>query len=170
MNTASKYAARRFLPGLFCGLGLVTAGSVMADDVTNAVNTVPLTFGDGATHELIRVVASTPANVATELVITHSFECAVEGNDRVTWFDLDILVDGVVLAPTNNDNASCASTPPDNDVMGLTNWVTTSITVVGRVGGGNHTIIVRGTLRNFTAGERVRVDDQSLVVEEEDAT
>jgi hypothetical protein len=129
-----------------------------------------LTFGDAVTHELIRVVASTPAGVATELVITHSFECAVEGNDRVTWFDLDILVDGVILAPTNSDNASCASSPPDQDVMGLTSWVTTSITVVGRVTGGNHLVVVRGTLRNFTAGERVRVDDQSLVVQEEDAT
>lgn len=170
MNTVSKYAARRILPGLLCGLGLVTAGSVMADDVTNVVNVSPLTFGDAVTHELIRVVASTPAGVATELVITHSFECAVEGDDRVTWFDLDILVDGVTLAPTNNDNASCTSSPPDQDVMGLTNWVTTSITVVGRVVGGNHLVVVRGTLRNFTAGERVRVDDQSLVVEEEDAT
>jgi hypothetical protein len=170
MNTVSKYAARRILPGLLCGLGLVTAGPVTADDVTNVVNVAPLTFGDGAIHELIRVVASTPAGVATELVITHSFECAVEGNDRVTWFDLDILVDGVIIAPTNNDNASCTSSPPDQDVMGLTSWVTTSITVVRRVTGGNHLVVVRGALRNFTAGERVRVDDQSLVVEEEDAT
>jgi hypothetical protein len=170
MNTVSKYATRRILSGLLCGVGLVTAGSVTADDVTNAVNGNPLTFGDAVTHELIRVVASTPAGVATELVITHSFECAVEGNDRVTWFDLDILVDGVTIAPTNNDNASCTSNPPDEDVMGLTSWVTTSITVVGRVTGGNHLVIVRGTLRNFTAGERVRVDDQSLVVQEEDAT
>jgi hypothetical protein len=170
MNAVSKYASRRVLPGLLCGLGLVTTGSVTADDVTNVVRANPLTFADGATHELVRVVASTPAGVATELVITHSFECAVEGNDRVTWFDLDILVNGVAIAPTSNDNASCASTPPDQDVMGLTNWVTTSITVVGRVTGGNHLIVVNGTLRNFTAGERVRVDDQSLVVQEEDAT
>jgi hypothetical protein len=170
MNTVSKYASRRILSGLLCGVGLVTAGSVSADDVTNAVNVNPLTFADGATHDLIRVVASTPAGVTTELVITHSFECAVEGNDRVTWFDLDILVNGVLIAPTNSDNASCTSTPPDQDVMGLTNWATTSITVVARVPGGNNLVLVRGTLRNFTAGERVRVDDQSLVVEEEDAT
>jgi hypothetical protein len=151
-------------------LGLVTAGPATADDVNNAVNGFPLTFEDGVTHELIRVVASTPAGIATELVITHSFECAVEGNDRLTWFDLDILVDGVIVAPTQSDNASCASTPPDQDVMGLTSWVTTSLTVVGRVTGGNHLVVVRGTLRNFNAGERVRVDDQSLVVQEEDAT
>jgi hypothetical protein len=170
MNTVSKCATRRILPGLLCGLGLVAAGPATADDVTNAVNVLPLTFGDALTHELIRVVASTPAGITTEMVITHSFECAVEGNDRVTWFDLDILVDGVVLPPTQSDNASCASIPPDEDVMGLTSWVTTSLTVVGRVTGGNHLVVVRGTLRNFTAGERVRVDDQSLVVQEEDAT
>jgi hypothetical protein len=167
MHTVSKYAARRVLPGLLCGLGLVAAGPVTADDVSNIVNINPLTFADGATHELIRLATNTPAGVTTEMVITHAFECAVEGNDRVTWFDLDILVDGVAVPPTNQDNASCTSTPPDQDVMGLTSWVTTSMTVVRRVAGGSHLIVVRGTLRNFNEGERVRADDQSLVVEKE---
>jgi hypothetical protein len=170
MNTASKNVARRIVPGLLCGLSLAAPGVVTADDVTNVVNVNPLTFVDGATHEIIRVVASTPAGVTTEMVITHSFECAVEGNDRVTWFDIDILVDGVAVAPSNNDNASCTSSPPDEDVMGLTSWVTTSLTVVRRVSGGNHLVVVQGTLRNFTAGERARVDDQSLVIQEEGAT
>jgi hypothetical protein len=151
-------------------LGLVTSGAVKADDVDNAVNVNPLVFEDGLNHELIRVVASTPANVATELVITHSFECAVEGNDHTTFFNLDILVDGVIVPPTNSDNASCTSTPPDNDLMGGDDWVTTSITVVRPVVGGNHVVIVRGRLVGFEAGERVRVDDQALVVQEEDAS
>jgi hypothetical protein len=170
MNTASKHVARRILPGLLCGLGLVTSGAVKADDVNNAVNVNPLIFVDGVSHELIRVIASTPAGVTTELVITHSFECAVEGNDTTTFFNLDILVDGVVVPPTNSDNASCTSTPPDNDAMGLDDWITTSLTVVRAVTGGNHLIVVRGRLVGFEAGERVRADDQSLVVEEEDAT
>jgi hypothetical protein len=170
MNTVSKCVARRILPGLLCGLGLVTSGAVRADDVDNAVNVNPLLFDDGLSHELIRVVASTPVNVATELVITHSFECAVEGNDKTTFFNLDILVDGVVVPPTNSDNASCTSTPPDNDAMGGDDWITTSITVVRAVLGGNHLVVVRGRLVGFDAGERVRVDDQALVVQEEDAS
>jgi hypothetical protein len=170
MNTARKYVARRILPGLLCGLGLVTSGAVEADDVNNVVNTNPLIFADGLAHEFIRVVASTPAGVTTELVITHSFECAVEGNDTTTFLNLDIFVDGVVVPPTGSDNASCTSTPPDNDAMGLDDWVTTSITVVRAVTGGNHLILVRGKLTGFDVGERVRVDDQSLVVVEEDAT
>jgi hypothetical protein len=170
MNTASTYVARRIVPGLLCGLGLVTSGAVKADDVNVITNANPLVFADGLSHDLIRIAASTPAGVTTELVITHSFECAVEGNDTVTFFNLDILVDGVLVPPTASDNASCTSTPPDNDLMGLDDWVTTSITVVRSVPGGNHVILVRGRLVGFEAGERVRVDDQSLVVEEEDAT
>lgn len=169
MNTASKHVARRILPGLLCGLGLVTSGAVTADDVNNAVNANPLIFADGLPHELIRVVAATPAGVTTELVITHSFECAVEGNDRITFLNLDILVDGVLVPPTASDNASCTSTPPDNDLMGLDDWVTTSLTVVRAVPGGSHVVVVRGRLVGFEAGERVRVDDQALVVQEEDA-
>jgi hypothetical protein len=170
MSTVSKCVARRILPGLLCGLGLVTSGAVKADDVDNAVNVNPLIFTDALSHELIRVVASTPAGVTTELVITHSFECAVEGNDKTTFFNIDIVVDGVAVPPTNSDNASCTSTPPDNDAMGGDDWITTSITVVRSVPGGNHIVLVRGRLVGFDVGERVRVDDQSLVVEEEDAS
>ncbi|MCI0363216.1 MAG: hypothetical protein L0219_04995 [Phycisphaerales bacterium] len=170
MNTASKSVARRILPSLLCGLGLVTSGAVKADDVNNAVNVNPLIFADGVFHDLIRLVASTPAGVVTELVITHSFECAVEGNDKTTWFDINIIVDGVTVPPTNSDNASCTSTPPDNNLPSLDDWITTSQTVVRPVIGGNHLVIVRGRLVGFNIGERVRVDDQSLTVEEEDAT
>jgi hypothetical protein len=139
-----------------------------ADDVNYAVNPNPLIFADGLAHQIIALVVGTPG--LTELVITHSFECAVEGNDRVTYFDIDILVDGLLVPPTNSDNASCTSTPPDTNLPALDDWETTSQTVVRPVGGGLHQVIVRGRLVNFNAGERVRVDDQALVVEEEDAT
>jgi len=169
MSTVSKCVARRIFPALLCGLGLITSGAIKADDVDNAVNVNPLIFTDGLSHELIRVAANTPAGVTTELVITHSFECSVEGNDRTTFFNLDILVDGVIVPPTNSDNASCTSTPPDNELMGGDDWITTSITVVRAVPGGNHLVLVRGRLVGFEVGERVRVDDQALVVQEEDA-
>jgi hypothetical protein len=167
MNIARKTVLRHSLPALICGLSLVPAAAVRADDVNYAVNVNPLIFGDALFHDIIRIVVVTPA-VPTELVITHSFECAVEGNDRITYFDTDIFVDGLVVPPTNSDNASCTSTPPDTN--SLDDWETTSQTVVRLVGGGNHLVLVRGRLVNFTPGERVRVDDQALTVEEEDAT
>jgi hypothetical protein len=129
---------------------------------------VPIDIWDALTHNIISA-AVVPIGVLTELVITHSFECAVEGNDRVTYFDTDILVNGTPVPPTNGDNASCTSTPPDANSLALDDWETVSQTVVFRigVGGGTHTILVRGRLVNFNVGERVRVDDQALVVVEE---
>lgn len=170
MNIASKTVLRHGLPALICGLSLVPAAAVRADDVNYAVNVNPLIFGDALTRDIIRLVATTPAGVLTELVITHSFECAVEGNDRFTYFDTDILVDGVIVPPTNSDNASCTSTPPDTNLGALDEWETTSQTVVRTVIGGNHLVVVRGRLVGFTPGERVRVDDQALTVVEEDGT
>ena len=43
-------------------------------------------------HNLISLVAAVPTGQLRESVITHSFECAVESNDRGTWFNTDILV------------------------------------------------------------------------------
>jgi hypothetical protein len=168
MNIISKERTlSRIIPYTLCTLALVTSSTVKADDVNNAVNVNPLVFADGIFHNLISLVAAVPAGQFRELVITHSFECAVEGADTITWFNTDILVNGVVVPPTNNDNASCTSTPPDNNFGALDDWITTSQTVVRLVGGGNHTVLVRGNLVGFNAGERVRVDDQSLTVEEE---
>jgi hypothetical protein len=169
MNIISKERTlSRIIPYTLCTLALVTSSAVKADDVNNAVNVNPLVFADGLEHNLISLVAFVPANQSRELVITHSFECAVEGADTFTYFDTDILVNNVEVAPTGgDDNASCTSTPPDNNSFFLDDWITTSQTVVRLVGGGNHTVLVRGRLVNFDPGERVRVDDQSLTVEEE---
>jgi hypothetical protein len=143
MNIARKTVLRHGLPALICGLSLIPAAAVRADDVNYVVNTSPLIFQDASIHDLIRLQLVTTA--VTELVITHSFECAVEGNDRVTWFDTDILVDGLIVAPTNSDNASCTSTPPDTNSPALDDWETTSQTVVRVVGGGIHLVVVRGS-------------------------
>ena len=138
-----------------------------ADDGNNVTSVNPLIFWDGALHNLISLMAAVPTGQLRELVITHSFECAVEGDDRGTWFNTDILVDGMVVSPTASDNASCPSTPPDNNLPSLDDYITTSQTVVTPVGGGNHTVLVRGKLVGFNAGERVRIDDQSLTVVDE---
>jgi hypothetical protein len=168
MNALSKLRTMSLIvPGALCALGLTTPIAVRADDVNNAVNVNPTIWGDANPRNLIRLVAAVPAGQRRELVITYSAECAVESDDFFTSLDLDILVDGVVVPPTNSDNAFCLGTPPDNNAPNLDDWFTPSTTVVRAVGGGNHTVLVRGRITGFTAGERARIDDQSLVVVEE---
>jgi hypothetical protein len=164
MNAVSKARSNmRRVPAALCALGLIASFAVKADDVNNVTNVTA--FNVGATlNSLISIAINVPAGQVRELAITHSFECSVSGLTDTSWFDTDILVDGVVVAPTNSDNASCTS----NNTASPDGWVTASQTVFRAVGGGNHTVLVRGRVA-FGTGI-ARVDDQSLTVVEGVAT
>lgn len=160
MNTLTpKQVKNRMLPAALCALGLLVSMGARADDANNITNTNPILV-NAAPVGLIGLVVSVPAGQVRELAITHSFECTVSGGGFVSWLEADIYVDGVLVSPTNNDNASCAS---KNRAV-LDGWVTTSQSVVRVVGGGNHTVRVVGRMVN---GGQARVDDQSLTVIEE---
>lgn len=121
------------------------------------------TFDDDAQHALdlgsgtsFSVFTYAPATLA----IQFTAECSVAGSDNISWLDLDILVDGVVAAPTTSDNAFCT----DHGNAALGNWVSAATDVVVAVGAGLHSIEVRGALRVFDAGDSWRLDDKSLIV------
>ena len=158
MNTKAQVKSR-MLPVALCALGLLTSFVASADDANSITNPNPIAVG-AATVNLMTMVVSTPAGQVRELSITHSFECAVGGAGFISWLEADIYVDGVLLSPTNSDNASCTT----NNTAGQDGWLTSSRTVVRAVGGGNHTIQVRGRVVGGGSG---RVDDQALVVIEE---
>lgn len=135
-------------------------------DVNSITNVNPLVFADGVVHTLASLNFATPA--ARELVISYFSECADESNDTVTYVRLQILVDGVAVPPTNSDQALCTGIPPDLNGGSLHQWHSVGTTVARTVVAGNHNVRVTGRLIGFAAGERMRIDDQSLVVLEDD--
>lgn len=158
-NSKMAQVRTRLLPAALCALGLFGSLAANADDANNLTNTNPLSVG-AAQVNLITLTVSVPAGQVRELNITHSFECAVGGLGFTSWLEADIYVDGVAISPTTSDNASCAT----NNTSSQDGWINTSQTVVRAVGGGLHTVQVRG--RVVGAGT-ARVDDQSLTVIEE---
>jgi hypothetical protein len=160
MNYSKTAQVRnRLLPAALCVLGMLGSVAAHADDANNVTNGNPLAVG-ATQMNLITLTVSVPAGQIRELAITHSFECAVGGAGFTSWLEADIYVDGVIVSPTNSDNASCTT----NNTSSQDGWVNTSQSVVRLVGGGLHTVQVRGRV---IGGGNARVDDQSLTVIEE---
>jgi hypothetical protein len=88
------------------------------------------------------------------LWIVFNAECTVSGSST-TWFEIDILVDGLVVAPTDGDNAQCTEGP-----------MSTGVEAVVGVGAGVHLIEVRGRIPPSALGSGGRwwIDEKSLVV------
>jgi hypothetical protein len=150
---------RQVMLGVLCALGVLTAPAVQADDVNAVTNNNQINipaFGGNVT--LLQTTIFTPG--PRELVIHFFAECQVVASDNSTFIDLDILVNGVEVPPTNDGNSALCNSPDQDMSVG---------TVVFRsVVAGNHTILVRGSLAGTpAAGEVGQVDDRSLVIEEE---
>jgi hypothetical protein len=99
-------------------------------------------------------------NTAGPVVLTYSAECAVAAaaGDSVTWMNLDVLHNGVVLPPTDSDDAFCTS----NGTVASDGWVRASVTlVVPGVAGVNTISITAGF--GFGSGTG-RLDDAALVI------
>lgn len=146
---------------------MLTAMPSQAAIGANAARTAPIAFEDGDAHFIpLSNDGATSIDFSTsganqKVVISYNAECAVAGTDNATWLDIDILVDGVAAAPSNNDNAFCT----DHGNGLLRNWVSAITMVVVNVpSAGPHTVQVRGTLRNFNDGDSWRLDDSTLLV------
>jgi hypothetical protein len=98
------------------------------------------------------------------VVITFSAECSVKAPNFTTWLNIDILVDGVEVQPTQTtDNALCTS----HNTNAHDGWVgasTTGVYVVPEPG--LHTVQIRGSLRgcNNARDDRWHLDDSSTII------
>ncbi len=151
----------------------LTAIPSLANVLATSTRTTANIFGDNLSHFVplnnagaTTFVFFTTAN-NTRVVITYNAECSVRGpvaasiDANFAWLDLDILVDGVAAAPSSDDNAFCT----DHGNHLLANWVSAATTVVYTVPlAGFHRVQVRGTLRNFDAGDQWRLDDSATIV------
>jgi len=91
-------------------------------------------------------------------IITYSAECAVAGT-ATAWIDIDIIVDGNVIPPTDSSSDAFCS---GNHTAGFDGWATQSITVAVQLGQGNHRIQIRGRLNGGATGGWL--SDSSLVI------
>lgn len=131
-------------------LALTTQGTVLADDVNATTSTGQINFGV-ADVDFISLNLVTP--IPRELVIHYSAECQV----TTGYIEYDILVDNVQVPPTHDNFSALCSAPAEPATVGAT--------VYRRVLAGNHTVRVRGHVENGIGPGRI--DDQSLVVQEE---
>ena len=79
---------------------------------------------------------------AGKKVLTYSAECAVDSptDDTIAWLILAIYVNGVVVAPTGDDQAAFCSA---NRTGGFDGWVRASITVPIQGIAGTNTVQVK---------------------------
>jgi hypothetical protein len=136
----------------------LTARNAPAADINFASNINPQFFGDAAFHTVASLNISVTG--ASEIVVLFNAECTVGASDDSTYLNIDILVDGVLLAPSNNDNAFCTGTGDGT----RQHWVSAETNGARSVGAGTHTVVVRGNLVSFASGETWHIDDLSLVV------
>ena len=94
------------------------------------------------------------------IVIFYSAMCAVGSNDHDSWIDLDILVDGVAVPPSDGDNAFCSSTGD----AGAGSPVYARTNVALEVAPGIHHVDVFFTLRSCTSTHWFSVGPGSVLV------
>jgi hypothetical protein len=126
--TATSYAAIR--------ANHVRAGNFSSATIAGVL--VPLN-ASGATT----ISFNLPSTKKT--VLTYSAECAVNAaaGDEDAYLDIDVIVNGVTLAPTaGNQDAFCSA----NGVAGFDHWIRNSITVsfTGVTGVNTVSILARG--------------------------
>lgn len=96
-----------------------------------------------------------------KVVITFSSECSVDGNSTV-WANMQITLNGIPVAPTNNDTTICTSdTTAAHDGM-----VQISKSVVATARAGNNIVKVKARLAFAAGGTTFRLEDSSTVVHE----
>lgn len=92
--------------------------------------------------------------------IGYTGECAVDAADDFTWLDIDILVDGVEITPTNSDyDAFCTS----NGTAGSDGWIMAAVN--GRTGSlANITHTVQVIARTSDGSSGGHLGDSSLTI------
>jgi hypothetical protein len=153
------------LAATFCLVFLVVPSQAAIK--ASATNTSAVSFSDNLAH-LIPLLSNgtTAIRFSTgaanqKVIVTFNAECSVAGTDNMTWLDIDIMVDGVIIPPSNNDNAFCT----DHGTGSLSNWVSATVVGVYTVpSAGQHIVEVRGGLHVFDSGDAWRIDDSSTTV------
>jgi hypothetical protein len=158
--------------GALCALTL-TAGQVWAQ-FASATNTAAQQFGPpaaiGGGGCGVKIIDLNGAAAGTDLTIFYpaagplvalfNAECSVDGLTDAKWLDVNVLVNGVAAAPSNDDNAFCTSTGDG----ALEHWVSASTNVIRQVAAGFHTIRVTANLVGCVNGvDAFRLDDTSLI-------
>jgi hypothetical protein len=145
----------------------IAANAAHAAIPAYATNTNAFVYTDGDPH-LVPLKNGGETNIkfnaagpSQRTLISYSAECSVVGPTS-SWVDIDILVDGVAIAPSNDDNAFCAGI---GDGINY-HWASNIVSVVATgLSQGQHTLTVRARLQGFASGQSVRLDDTLLVLQ-----
>jgi hypothetical protein len=92
------------------------------------------------------------------LVAMFSAECTINDANIHSFLDVDLLVDGVAIPPTDGPESFCPPRPSFDQ------WTTARAVGVVELPPGGHVVSVRGRLDFFNAGDQWRLDDTSTVV------
>lgn len=88
-------------------------------------------------------------------------ECTAEADaSTVPWVNIDIILDGVVIKPSDGDNAFCTA----HGTGSLDQWVSASTNGATRIQPGVHTLRVRANHVLGNANSSFRIDDTILQV------
>lgn len=142
---------------------------VSADVIGSRTSAVAVQVGAGAAVSCapvvnLQVVPFVTSRDNQRVVISFTGECTVKSPDTFTWLNVDVLVDGVEISPTQTiDNAFCTSQGNNT----LDGWVSASVTGVHVVpDAGLHTALVRASLVNCNnaTDDQWRLDDMTTIV------
>lgn len=129
------------------------ASPVMAGIYTAATYSANFAFGTPTAFVPLRGTGVTTVSFNSpktgRMLLTFTAECAVDApaGNTVGWVDIDIIVNGVAVAPTTTaGDAFCTA----DGVAGFSGWVRASITVPVSVVKGANSVRVLGRL-NFGA-------------------
>jgi len=151
---------------------LAVAGTLMGVTATSfaAVKTAQVrpdnwTAGPAAVFVPLNAAGATTINFSltapTRLVLTYSAECTVgaPAGNAGAWLDLDLVVNGVTIAPTvGNQDAFCSS----NGTVASDGWTRASITVFFKGATGANTVKIQS--RGNGGATSVWLGDSSLVI------
>ena len=139
---------------------VVTAASIAQAEVVQ-YNYTSSAFLLGTTPTLVPIT-STGATTITFVskragltAVTFSAECVVQLSGGNNWATIDILIDGIAIAPTEGDEDAFCTEVSNESVYG-----TNSITVARRLTKGTHTL----TVKSYVTGGSGRLDDIAVTV------
>jgi hypothetical protein len=147
---------------------LLFAQVSFADVIATRTSTTAVQVGVGAASCVPVVNLHTLRFVTTRdyqrVVFGYTGECSVKSPDNFSWLNIDLVVDGVQVSPTQTtDNAFCTSRGV-NDINGWVSASATGVVVVPEPG--LHTAQVNANLVNCNdATDDVwRLDDSTVVL------
>lgn len=160
-KSTSSSANRMIVAGgvVLCALTFA-AGEASATIYCHQERVDPVITGCGFVQVRHSLNCVNPGDVPVRVDVKFCGECTVAAFNDTTWLNVDILVNGIAIPPTNDDNAFCTNTA-DNQ---LDDWVSACADGLALLRPGNNSVVVRGNLPVCAAGNTFRLDDSSVVV------